>query len=820
MKVLKFGGSSVGNADRINQVIGILKKQYIEKGEHIAVVFSAFQGVTDLLITMSKKAVSRNESYKIDFDTFRMRHHEIIDGLIPKSKSKQVKLSVDELIKELQELLHGLFLIGERTKKTQDYIMSFGERLSCIVISEALNHKKIESEFLDSRKLIITDDCYGSARVDFDLTNKNIKNHFKKNKKIQIITGFIASNDAGQTTTLGRGGSDYTAAIYGAALKVSEIVIWTDVDGILTADPRKVKDSFPLKAVTYQEAMELSHFGAKVIHPPTIIPALLKKIKIRVKNTFNPDYKGTLILEREDDIEFNVKGISSIEEINMITVRGGGMVGVVGMTSRMLYALAKKDISAVLVSQGSSELALTIGVLPEDGKLAKKCIEEELKYEIRDGNVSEISLEKDLSVIAVVGDDMKITPGIFGKIFQALGKNGINVYTVAQGASELNTSIVIEKEQLKKALNVLHDSLFLSKVKTLNVFMVGPGLVGGTLLDLVARRLKYLEEELHIRFKLVGLANSKKMVFDQDGIVISDWREVLENTGTRMNSKKYVKTMKEMNLANTIFVDCTAIDLMVPHYKDILNSVISIVTPNKIANSLPYDQYSEIQRAAKQNEVEFRYETNVGAALPILITLKDLIANGDKIYKIEGVLSGTLSYLFNSLKEEDSFFEIVKRAKEMGYTEPDPRDDLNGLDMVRKLLILCRETGLEMNLEDIEVENLIPEKARKAKSIDSFFEKLKESDEEFLKQKQAAKENGKVLCYIAKYENGKAKVGVEEIGEEHPFYNLRGNDNIVAFTTKNYLDKPLMVRGPGAGAEVTASGVFTDILRISNYLSV
>lgn len=820
MKVLKFGGSSIGSHERVNQVISILKKYYIDKGDYVAVVFSAFQGVTDSLINMSRKAAEHDKSYLNDLNAVRIRHIEMVDNLIPKSKNKPVKKYVEELINELQELLHGLYLIGERTKRTQDYIMSFGERLSCYIISETLNQKKLESEFLDSRKLVITDDYFGSARVDFDKTNKNIRSYFRKHKKIQIITGFIAANEECHTTTLGRGGSDYTAAIYGAALKVSEIVIWTDVDGILTADPRKVKDSFSLKAVTYQEAMELSHFGAKVIHPPTIIPALLKNIKIRIKNTFNPEYKGTLIIERENDIEFNVKGISSIDEINMITIRGGGMVGVIGMTSRMLNALARKEISAVLVSQGSSELALTIGVLPEDGVRAKKSIEEELKYEIRDGNVSEIKLEKNLSVIAVVGDDMKVTPGIFGKIFQALGKNGINVYTVAQGASELNTSIVIDKDQLKKALNVLHDSLFLSKLKTLNIFMVGPGLVGGTLLDLINRRLDYLKEELQIRFKLVGLANSKKMIFDSEGLEIGNWRELLADAGQRMNTKKYVKIMKEMNLANTIFVDCTAIDLMVPHYKDILDSVISIVTPNKIANSLPYEKYCEIHKAANQNEVEFRYETNVAAALPVLITLKDLIANGDKIYKLEGVLSGTLSYLFNSLKEEDSFYEIVKRAKEMGYTEPDPRDDLNGLDMVRKLLILCREIGLEMNLEDIEVENLIPENARKVKSIEDFFDKLKENDDEFLKRKQIAEEKGKVLCYIAKYENGKAKVGVEEIDAGHPFYNLRGNDNIVAFTTKNYLDKPLMIRGPGAGAEVTASGVFTDILRISNYLSV
>lgn len=819
MKVLKFGGSSIGDVGRIQNVIDILKKYYIEKNEKIAVVFSAFKGVTDTLINLSQRAVKKDEFYLEQFTALRERHMSVINAMMPATRSKKLMTETEMLFDELKNLLKGVFLVGEITPKTQDYIMSFGERLSCSIINGILNHKKINTEFLDSRSLVKTDDCFGSAKVNFNETFENIRAHFKKRKAVQIITGFIASNQEKQTTTLGRGGGDYTASIFGAALKAKEIVIWTDVDGILTADPRKVKEAFPLKAVTYEEAMELSHFGAKVIHPPTILPALHKKIKIRIKNTFNPEFRGTVILEREKDVAFNVKGISSIDEVTMLTIRGGGMVGVAGTASRLLSALARNNISVILISQGSSEHTITLAVLPEHGRNAKKYIEEEFKYELREGEIKEVIKENDLSVLAVVGDDLKKTPGIFGKIFRAMGKNGINCHTVAQGSSDLNTSIVIRRDDLVKALNVLHDDLFLSKYMTINLFMVGPGLVGSTLLDLLGRRLKYLKDELNLQVRLVALANSKKMFFDTDGLDIHNWKEVLAGTGEKMSSKKFINKMRDLNLSNTIFVDCTATELMVPHYKEILESTISIVTPNKIANSRPYNEYLAVHQAARQNNVQFRYGTNVGAALPIINTLKDLVANGDEIYKIEGVLSGTLSYIFNSLKDEDSFSKIVTRAKEMGYTEPDPREDLNGLDMVRKLLILIRETCLPFELENIDVENLIPEQLRQVKSSETFLDRLSKYDSEFMKRKNKAAEKGNVLAYIAKYENGKAKVGVEEIGEDHPFYNLKGNDNIVAFTTKNYKEKPLMVRGPGAGAEVTASGVFTDILRITNYLS-
>ncbi|MBI9072311.1 MAG: bifunctional aspartate kinase/homoserine dehydrogenase I [Melioribacteraceae bacterium] len=816
MKVLKFGGSSVGDFKRIENVIEILK-EYIKNEEKISVVFSAFQGVTDTLFEIGDLALNRDETYLTKLSELEKRHFEIINNLIPVSKRKKINLKIEYCFKELRELLHGIFLIRELSKRSSDYIASFGEVLSCSIISEAMNAKRLSTEYLDARTLIKTDSSFGNAKVDFDVTYENIYSYYKTHDKTQIITGFISSDKDNVTTTMGRGGSDYTASIFGSALDVEEIEIWTDVNGILTADPRKVKNTFSIKAVTYEEAMELSHFGAKVIHPPTMIPALKKKIRIRIRNTFEPSFKGTLILERQQNVSFNIKGISSIDDITLLKISGGGMIGVAGIASRLLSALANKSISVVMISQGSSEHSICLAVLPEHGTEAKKAIENEFRYEMRDGDIREVTLQNNLSVIAVVGDDMINTTGVFGKVFHSLGQNGINIQAVAQGSSELNMSIVILKSQLEKALNTLHDSLFLSKVKTTNLFMVGPGLVGNSFLELLNERIKYLNEELNSDFKLVSLANSKKMIFDTSGIDLASWKKNLLGSKTKINPAKYIETIKELNMPNSIFIDCTASETYIPFYNDILNANISIVTPNKIANSSSYKEFKQLRTSAKYNDVHFRYSTNVGAALPIISTLNDLIANGDEVIKIEGVLSGTLSYIFNSIQEGGSFSGIVKDAREKGFTEPDPRDDLNGLDFARKLLILIRESGKEFELKNIKIENLIPAGARKAKSVDEFFENLKNSDEDFQNKLDKAEKAGKKLCYIARYENGVAKVGIEEIESDHPFYNLSGNDNIVAFTTKNYIEKPLIIRGAGAGARFTATGVFADVLRISNY---
>ena len=640
MKILKFGGSSIADSKRVENVISILKTYNKQK---IAVVFSAHQGVTDNLILIGRLAKQQDLSYTKLLSDLSDRHNKIVDELNSKSNSIKIKRHISKMFSDLENILKGVYLIRELTPRTLDCIMSFGEKLSCAIISQTLNSRSFINEYLQADKLIITDSYFNNAKVDFEKTNENIKKYFSKHKKTQIITGFIGTNENNEITTLGRGGSDYTAAIFGAALNVKEIQIWTDVDGILTADPKKVPASFPLKAVSYEEAMELSHFGAKVIHPPTILPALNKKIRIRIKSTFNPSYPGTIISEREEGIKFKIKGISSIDDISLLRIQGGGMVGVTGIASRLFSCLAREDINIILITQGSSEHSICIAVLPQHGKEARNIIEEEFKLEISERKISRVIVDNGLSIIAVVGEGMKETPGISGKVFDALGKNGINILAIAQGSSELNISLVVDKSSLKKALNVLHEALFLSKQKTLNLFLVGPGLVGGTLLNQIARHSEYLQKELQTKIRLVGLANSSKMLIKEEGINIADWKNELDNSTKKINNHDFIKSMKQLNLPFSVFIDTTASSKNAYFYKDILTSSISIVTPNKIAASSKYSNYLLLNKSAKENNVQFRYTTNVGAALPIINTLKDLITNGDKIIKIEGVLSGTLS---------------------------------------------------------------------------------------------------------------------------------------------------------------------------------
>ena len=818
MRILKFGGSSVGTPERIGGVIEILKS-YLDNGIEIGVVFSAFQSVTDKLIALSQATVERNDLYKEELENLKQIHFNAVDFLVNDKKDKiSIGKKVIKLLVELEDILHGVYLVKELTPRTLDYIMSFGERLSCTIISEAMICKGINAEYLDSRLLVKTDDSFGSAKVNFETTGKNIQNYFVAHKKLQVITGFIGSTEKNETTTLGRGGSDYSAAIFGAALNAEEIEIWTDVDGILTADPRKVSDAFSLDVVTYEEAMEMSHFGAKVIHPPTMKPALNKKIPIRIKNTFNPSFIGTLISGKDGSKNSNVKGISSIDDITLLRITGSGMVGVVGIASRIFGALAKEKINVILITQASSEHSVCLAIMPQHGDLSKKVIEEEFKWEIRDGMIDEVFVESGMSIIAVVGGDMMHTPGISGKAFQALGKNGINIIAIAQGSSELNISLVVPKEYLKKALNVLHNSLFLSKQKTLNIFLIGPGMVGGALLKLILERKQFLAEQSHTNIKVVGVMDIDKMYCDENGIDVKDWKSKLQNSKLESNIEKFIEQMRGMKLPNSILIDCTASDKIVQYYQQILNSSISIVTPNKIANTQSYEKFIALREAADKYNVQFRYGTNVGAALPVINTLKDLISNGDEIIKIEGIFSGTLSFIFNTLKEKDSFSEVVKIAQEKGYTEPDPRDDLRGLDMARKLLILIRESGIQFELKDIVIEKLISAEAENANAIEEFYAKLKSDDTKIIERKKIAAANGCALCYVAKYENGKASLSIQELNSQHPFFNLTGSENIVAFTTKNYQNPPLTIRGQGAGADFTAGGILADILRISNYL--
>ena len=817
MRILKFGGSSVGSPKRILQVVDILKG-YVEKKILSAVVFSAFQGVTDDLILLGKKAVASDKSYLNDIEKLQRRHLTAIYKLIPELGSKPLINKISEMFENLKEITQGVFLLKELTPRTMDNILSFGERLSNIIITEAVLNRGFTVEYLDARNIIKTDSNFGNAKVDFKITNERIKNYFKSHHKVQIVTGFTGSNPDNETTTLGRGGSDYTASILGAALNADLIEIWTDVDGILTADPNKVENAFPIKAVTYEEAMELSHFGAKVIYPPTMQPALEKKIKLVIKNTFNPKFKGTLILERQPNVAFTVKGTSSIDDITLLTITGSGMIGVPGIASRLFGSLAKRDISVIMITQGSSEHTICIAVLPQYGLPAKKAIEEEFSYELRDRIISNVTLEEGNSVIAVVAEDFRLTPRIAGRVVQALGSNGINILCIAQGSSDLNISLVIQKTSLKKALNVLHDTLFTQVPKTTNLFMIGTGLVGGELFNLIQQEKGNLEKKLNNRLKFIGIADSKKMMFDEKGIDISNWKVLLDSSEVKSSVLSFIDKMNKLNLPNTIFIDCTANEAVIPYYEKILSESVSIVTPNKIANSSPINYYNKIRTAAKRNNVQFLYETNVCSAMPVIKTLTDLVASGDEVIKIEGVLSGTLSYIFNELKKGKKFSNIVSDAMQKGFTEPDPRDDLNGLDAARKILILAREIGAQLELTDIEVENLIPEGLNKIKALGRFLSKLKNYDKIFEVRRSKAAKTGRVLCYIASFENGKAKVGVQEIGEDHPFYNISGIENIVSISSKYFNKKPLVIRGMGAGARLTASGVLSDILKVSNQL--
>ena len=817
MRILKFGGSSVGTPERIIQVIDILQ-DYINKKQLAAVVFSAFQGVTDDLISLANKAVKGDESYLSDIEKLQQRHLTAIDKLIGESDNKVLIKQVSAMIDDLRELCQGVFLLKELTNRTRDNILSFGERLSNTIITEAIISRGLNVEYLDSRKIIKTDSSFGNARVDFKVTNKRIENYFKSHNRVQIVTGFLGSNVENEITTLGRGGSDYTASILGAALNVELIEIWTDVNGILTSDPKKVENAFPIKAVTYEEAIELSHFGAKVIYPPTMQPALEKKIKIVIKNTFNPKFKGTLILERQPNIAFSVKGTSSIDDITLLTVKGSGMIGVPGIASRLFGSLAKKDISVIMITQGSSEHTICIAVLPEYGLPAKKAVEEEFAYELRDKIISEIKLEDGNSVIAVVAEDFKQTPRIAGKVVQALGSNGINILCIAQGSSDLNISLVIRKTELKKALNVLHDTMFAEIPKTTHLFLIGTGLVGGELINLIYNEKENLERSLKNRLKIMGIANSKKMYFDERSIDLSDWKSLLNSSVTKSSVQGFIDKMNKMNLPNTIFVDCTANDSVVPYYEKILNGSVSVITPNKIANSSSIGLYKKIRKAAKLGNVFFRYETNVCSAMPVIKVLDEISASGDEVIKIEGVLSGTLSYIFNELKNDKDFSDIVWEAKQKGYTEPDPRDDLSGLDAARKILILARETGADLELNDIEVEKIIPPELNKIKNLNQFMEELKSFDKVIDEKRSKSAKKSQVLTYIATFENGKAKVKVQSIGKEHPFYNISGIENIVSITTKYFNDKPLVIRGMGAGAQLTASGVLSDILFVSSQL--
>ncbi len=818
MRVLKFGGSSVGTPERIKGLIEILKNYY-SKGERFTVVFSAFSGVTDSLLEMSKRASSGDETYRDLFQQFKQRHQDAITALMDGPLCQQVQLEMAQSHESLGNVLNGVFLVREASPRTMDYVVSFGERSSSYIIANALQQAGIPSSFLDARKIIRTNDSFGGARVDFAASYPLIKQYYVQHPEIQVVTGFIGSTKDDLTTTLGRGGSDYSAAIIAAGLNASAIEIWTDVDGVLTADPRKVKKAFTVPKMTYAEAMELSHFGAKVIYPPTLQPALQKRIPLYIKNTFNPSFEGTYITDKRDPSGHAVTGISSINKVALLTLQGGGMFGVPGIAGRLFGSLAAAGINIILITQGSSEHSITFAIPPDLAEKARQQVESEFEYEMEKKMVEPVKVEMDLSVVAIIGENMRYRPGIAGRMFQALGKNGVNVVAIAQGSSELNISVVVSYSDEAKAMNALHEAFFLSDTKELHLFMVGVGLIGSTLIEQVKAQAKYLKEKRSLEVRIVGLANSKKMLFNEDGIALDSWKEDLVSNGEPVDLAGFIQKMKSLNLSNTIFVDNTANEQVAHFYETILESSISISTPNKISTSSSYLQYQRLKNIATRRGVQFLYETNVGAGLPVLSTLEDLIASGDRIIKIEGVLSGTMSFIFNQFKEGMKFSEIVREAKKLGYTEPDPREDIGGADVRRKLIILARETGLALEAADVKIESILPKAAEEADSVEAFFKELEKSDDHFSKIAAKAAKEGKVLRMIASLDNGMASIGLKAVDSSHPFYSLSGSDNMIVFTTERYKERPLVVRGPGAGAEVTAAGVFAEIIRIGNYLS-
>jgi len=817
MKVLKFGGTSCGAVTSIQSVLNIIKAKQVKESQ-IAAVFSAMGGVTNKLIEAGYLATQNDGTY---FDLVREienRHFEVVRALIDVKSQSKVFANIRTIINELEDLLKGVSLIREISARTSDLIVSFGERLSTTLIYEILHAQGIDCQYLDARKVIRTDDNFGIASVNFEITDRQIQAYFSKTKSLQLITGFIGSTEKGETTTLGRGGSDYTGSIFGAALNAEEIEIWTDVDGIMTADPRKVKNAFTIPTITYSEAMELTHFGAKVIYPPSLQPAFAKNIPIRVLNTFNPDFIGTVVNRVAESSEYIITGISSIDNLALVNLQGSGMIGVAGVSAKLFTVLAKHKISVVLISQASSEHSICFAINPSSSANVKAILENEFKNEITVGDVEGIDIKENLSVIAVVGEGMRRHTGVSGKLFSVLGKNGINIIATAQGSSELNISVVIEKKDISKALNVIHDSFFFSQAKTLNLFLVGTGLIGKALLEQLQGQENYLSKYKSLKINLVGVMNSRKMLIDPQGIDLNSWEENRDSTGKSAEIWSFVEEAKRLNLPNSVFADCTANKEIHNYYLGLFEANISVVTPNKVANSGRYEDYALLHRTALKKGVKFLYETNVGAGLPVINTLQGLISSGDRFEKIEGILSGTLSYIFNNFKAGVKFADIVKEAKVKGYTEPDPREDLSGMDVARKILILGREIGLKLEPEDVTIAKLLPENCEKAPTVEDFFKELEVSNAYFEAMVNEAEAKGEVLRFIATLEDNKINIGVKSIGKMHPFYMMDGADNVISFTTKRYHDRPLVIKGPGAGAEVTASGVFADIVAIGSYL--
>ena len=810
MKVLKFGGTSVGSVESILSLKAIVEKEAQE--QPIIVVVSALGGITDKLIATSVLAQKGDETWKDEFQAMVERHHKMIDTIITDPRKREQLFNiVDSLFEQLRSIYFGVYLIHDLSKKTQDAIVSYGERLSSNIVATLVQGAK----WYDSREFIKTVRKNHKNTLDSELTNRLVRRTFSDLQRISLVPGFISKDrDTDEITNLGRGGSDYTAAIIAAALDADILEIWTDVDGFMTADPRVIKTAYTIKELSYIEAMELCNFGAKVVYPPTIYPVCVKNIPIRVKNTFNPDSEGSIIKQKVANNDKPIKGISSINGTTLITVAGLSMVGVIGVNRRIFTALADNGISVFMVSQASSENSTSIGVRDQDAAEAVEVLNSEFAKEIETGAMFPMHAESGLATIAVVGENMKHVPGIAGKLFGTLGRAGISMIACAQGASQTNISFVVKSEHLRKALNAIHDSFFLSEYKVLNLFVCGVGTVGGQLLEQIHDQYEELKRTKRLKLNVVGIATSKKALFNRDGIDLANYRQLFADA-PESNDKKLRDAIIEMNCFNSVFVDCTASKDVAEIYQPLLEHNISVIAANKIAASSSYEKYALLKETALARGVFFRYETNVGAGLPIIGTINDLRNSGDVILKIEAVLSGTLNFIFNELSADVTMSEAVRRAKEQGYSEPDPRIDLSGKDVIRKLVILAREAGYKVEKTDVEKHLFIPDEFFEG-SIEEFWKNLPQLDADFEARRKQLDAEGKRWRFVATFDHGKLSVALKEVDRTHPFYNLQGSNNIVALTTERYREYPMLIQGYGAGASVTAAGVFANIMSIAN----
>ena len=808
MKIMKFGGTSVGSVDSIQKV-----KQIVEaEKDPVIVVVSALGGITDQLIRTAAMATRGDIAYESEFDSMVRRQEDMIQQLIPAGSEKRaLGKKIHALLDELKDIYQGLFLLKDISSNMEDTVVSYGERLSSLIVGALIK----DAEVFDSRSFMKTERKHGKHLLDSDLSGQLIRETFRELPKVSVVPGFISSDkNTGRVTNLGRGGSDYTAAVIAAVLEASILEIWTDVDGFMTADPRVISTAYAIEELSYVEAMELCNFGAKVVYPPTIYPAFHENIPILIKNTFNPEAQGTIIRAQLSDNTKPIKGISSINDTALITVQGLGMVGVIGVNHRIFRTLAQNGISVFLVSQASSENSTSIGVCNSDAELACQVLNAEFAKEIATGEINNVTAEKGLATVAIVGENMKHTPGIAGKLFGTLGRNGINVIACAQGASETNISFVVDATWLRKTLNVIHDSFFLSEYQVLNLFICGVGTVGGSLIEQIRQQRDKLMMERGLKLNVVGIASGHYAVFDRDGLDLNNYRELLKQGG-ESNLDRLKEEVIGMNIFNSVFVDCTASDAVAALYQDFLNHNISVVAANKVAASSQYENYKALKQTARRRGVKYLFETNVGAGLPVINTINDLINSGDKILRIEAVVSGTLNFIFNTISEEITLSDTIRLAKEKGYSEPDPRIDLSGKDVIRKLVILAREAGYPIEQDDVEKNLFIPQELFDG-SLEDFWAKVPALDADFEERRQRLVAENKRWRFVARLDEGKASVSLQEVNQWHPFYNLEGSNNIILLTTERYKEYPMMIQGYGAGASVTAAGVFADIMSIAN----